>query len=183
MKILSRSTLRQFWERGGCEDSKQPLLAWFKEVEKANWRNPAASSSSNGLGPTRACSKGKAMKMPKLRVIRTRAEHKRALATIEALWDSKPGTKEHDTLEVLAVLVEDYERRAFPLPDADPVEAIRFRLDQLGQEPKDLVPLLGSRSRVSEILNRKRSLTLPMIRALHEALRIPFEALIPASDH
>lgn len=120
------------------------------------------------------------MSTPKIKVIRSKAEHRRALAEIEALWDSKPGSDAHDALEVLGILVDDYEKRTLPFPEGDPVEAIRFRLDQLGREPKDLVPLLGSRSRVSEILNRKRSLTLPMIRALHDALQIPFEALVPA---
>jgi len=115
----------------------------------------------------------------RIKVIHSRAEYKRALAALESLWDSKPGSEAHDTLEVLAVLVDAYEKRTFPFPEADPVEAIRFRLEQLGQKPQDLVPLLGSRSRVSEILNRKRSLTLRMIRALHDALQIPFEALIP----
>jgi len=122
------------------------------------------------------------MKKPRLKVINTAREYRRALATIEELWDAKVGTEAHDALEVLALLVEDYEKRTFPLEEPDPVEAIRFRLEQAGKEPKDLVPILGSRSRVSEILNRKRSLSLSMIRKLHDALRIPFEALIPADS-
>lgn len=115
----------------------------------------------------------------RLKVINSEKEHRKALQTIEALWDSKPGSEAHDTLEVLALLVEDYERRAFPLPDPDPVEAIRFRMEQLGLEQKDLVPILGSRSRVSEVLNRKRTLTLDMIRKLFDELHIPLEALVP----
>jgi len=101
---------------------------------------------------------------------------------IEEHWDARPGTEGHDVLEVLALLVEDYEERTFPMEEPDPVEAIRFRLEQIGKEPKDLVPILGSRSRVSEVLNRKRSLSLSMIRKLHDALQIPFEALIPAGS-
>lgn len=119
------------------------------------------------------------MTKPKLKVIHSEKDYRQALATIEAFWDSEEGSQEHDWLELLALLVEDYEKRTFPMEDPDPVEAIRFRLEQTGKRPADLVPILGSRSRVSEILNRKRGLTLPMIRRLHDALQIPFEALIP----
>lgn len=123
------------------------------------------------------------MKRPKLKVINNAREHRQALTTIEKLWAAKPGTEEHDALEVLALLVEDYEERTFRIEEPDPVEAIRFRLEQLGKEPKDLVPILGSRSRVSEVMSRKRRLSLPMIRKLHDALQIPFEALIPADSN
>ncbi|HVE85329.1 MAG TPA: transcriptional regulator [Myxococcales bacterium] len=123
------------------------------------------------------------MKKPRLKVINADLEYRRALASIEELWDAKPGTEEHDALEVLALLVEDYERRTFPMEEPDPVEAIRFRLEQAGKEPRDLVPILGSRSRVSEVMNHKRSLSLQMIRRLHDALQIPFEALIPADSN
>ena len=119
------------------------------------------------------------MKKMKLRVISSAKEHRAALKTIESLWSAKPGTDEHDALEVLALLVEDYERRTFPIEEPDPVAAIIFRLEQLGKETKDLVDILGSRSRVSEVMNRKRSLSLRMIRKLHKQLKIPFEALIP----
>ncbi|HEY0882414.1 MAG TPA: transcriptional regulator, partial [Archangium sp.] len=90
-------------------------------------------------------------------------------------------TPEHDALEVLALLVDDYERRTFPMEDPDPVEAIRFRLEQAGMGPRDLVPILGSRSRVSEVLNHKRGLTVAMVRRLYDQLQIPMEALIPRS--
>jgi HTH-type transcriptional regulator/antitoxin HigA len=119
------------------------------------------------------------MKKPKIKVISTEKEHKEALAEIERLWEAKSGTPDHDALEVLALLVEDYERRTFPMEEPDPVAAIRFRLEQAGKEQKDLVPILGSRSRVSEVMNRKRSLTLRMIRRLFDELHIPMEALIP----
>jgi HTH-type transcriptional regulator/antitoxin HigA len=117
--------------------------------------------------------------MPKLRIINSQKDYQQALASIESLWDARRGSEAYEALSVLALLVEDYERRTFPLDEPDPVEAIRFRLDQLGKEPKDLVPILGSRSRVSEVMNGKRSLSLPMIRRLHESLQIPLEALIP----
>lgn len=122
------------------------------------------------------------MKKLRLKIINTEREYRQALATIEALWDAEPGTQEHDALEVLGLLVDHYEKRTFPMEEPDPIEAIRFRLEQTGKEPKDLVPILGSRSRVSEVLSRKRGLSLQMIRRIHDALQIPFEALIPADS-
>ncbi len=119
------------------------------------------------------------MKKPRLKVITSAREHRQALRSIEQLWDAKPGSEDHDALEVLALLVEDYERRTIPMEEADPIAAIRFRLEQSGLQQKDLVPILGSRSRVSEIMNRKRGLTLEMIRKLFDELHIPMETLIP----
>ncbi|MBX7116093.1 MAG: transcriptional regulator [Myxococcaceae bacterium] len=115
----------------------------------------------------------------KLKVINSDREYRRALKAIERLFEAKRGSREHDVLEVLVLLVDDYERRTFPMEAPDPVAAIRFRLEQRGMEPKDLVPLLGSRSRVSEILNHKRGLTIEMVRRLFDELHIPMEALIP----
>lgn len=119
------------------------------------------------------------MKKAKLKVINSEKEHRLALKAIEDLWDAKPGSEAHDSLEVLSLLVEDYEKRTFPMEEPDPVAAIRFRLEQAGMEQKDLVSILGSRSRVSEIMNHKRSLTVEMIRKLFDELHIPMEALIP----
>ena len=113
-----------------------------------------------------------------IRPIRSRKDHKQALVEIERLWNAKPGTPQYDRLDVLATLVDAYERKHFPMPAPDPVEAILFRMDQQGLTRKDLEPILGSRARVSEVLNHKRPLTLPMIRALHESLGIPAEFLI-----
>ncbi len=115
----------------------------------------------------------------KLKVINNKKEYRKALETIEHLFDAKPGSEEHDALEVLALLVDDYERRTFPMDEPDPVAAIKFRLEQAGLKAKDLVPILGSRSRVSEVLNHKRNLTVEMIRRLFDELHIPLEALIP----
>ncbi|MBL8953593.1 MAG: transcriptional regulator [Myxococcaceae bacterium] len=115
----------------------------------------------------------------KLKVINSEKAYRKAVKTIEMLFDAKPGSADHDALEVLALLVDDYERRTFPMEEPDPVAAIKFRLEQAGLEPKDLVPILGSRSRVSEILNHKRSLTVAMVRRLFDELHIPMEALIP----
>ena len=110
--------------------------------------------------------------------IKTEADHARALARISELMSAKPGTAEGDELDILATLVEAYEQRHFPIEPADPVAAILFRMEQLGLERKDLEPFLGSRHRVSEILNRRRGLSVEMIRRLHDGLQIPLEALI-----
>jgi len=91
---------------------------------------------------------------------------------------AKPGTDEGDELDVLATLVDVYETQQFPIQSPDPIEAIRFRMEQMGLERKDLEPFIGSRARVSEVLNKRRGLSLKMIRALHEELDIPLEALI-----
>lgn len=123
------------------------------------------------------------MKKAKLKVINGAKDYRRAMADIERLWDAEAGTEDQDTLEVLALLVEDYEKRTFPIEEPDPVAAIRFRLEQAGMEQKELVPILGSRSRVSEVMNHKRGLTLEMIRRLSDELHIPMEALIPRRAH
>lgn len=113
-----------------------------------------------------------------MKPIRTEADHLAALTEIERLWDAPEGSLEADRLEVLATLVDAYEEKHHPIDPLDPVEAILFRMDQLGLSRRDLEPYIGARSRVSEILSRRRSLTLQMIRRLHEALGIPAEVLI-----
>lgn len=113
-----------------------------------------------------------------IRPIRTQADHKAALARIEALWDARPRTEEHDELEVLSVLVAAYEEQRWPILPPEPVEAIRFHMEQNGLRSRDLAAVLGSESRASEILNRRRPLTVQMIRAIHDAWSIPLESLI-----
>lgn len=115
-----------------------------------------------------------------IRVIRSRADYDDMRNELHRLLDSDPakGTPERDRLEVLLVLLADYEAREVPPPNVDPVDAILFRLDQLGLKPRDLEPYLGGRSRVSEVLARKRPLSIGMIRALHDGLGIPAESLI-----
>lgn len=122
------------------------------------------------------------MHKARLKVITSNKEYRAAVQAIEELWDAKPGSRAHDELEVLALLTDDYERRSFPMAEPDPVAAIRFRMEQAGMEPKDLIPLLGSKSRVSEVLNGKRGLTTEMVRRLFDVLHIPMEALIPRTD-
>jgi HTH-type transcriptional regulator / antitoxin HigA len=116
--------------------------------------------------------------MMDIRPIKTRRDYQRALARVAELMDAKPGTPEGDELDVLATLVEAYEDKHFPIDTPDPVEAILFRMEQMGLTRKDLEPYLGSRHRVSEVLNRKRDLSLGMIRRLHKGLKIPLDNLI-----
>jgi len=113
-----------------------------------------------------------------IRPIRNDEDHAAAVREIAALWGAAPGTAEGERLDVLATLVDAYEDRRWPLPDADPIEAIRQSMEMEGRTQADLAELLGSAPRASEILRRKRALTLPMIWALHTAWRIPAEALV-----
>jgi HTH-type transcriptional regulator/antitoxin HigA len=113
-----------------------------------------------------------------IRPIRTEADHAAALRRIDRLMDAEPGTPEADELDVLATLVEAYEDRHFPIGDPDPLAAIQFRMEQLGLSRKDLEPMLGSRGRVSEVLNGRRALSLQMIRRLNRDLGIPLESLV-----
>ncbi len=114
----------------------------------------------------------------KLKPIRNDRELDRALERIDELWGAKPGTPRGDELDVLMMLVEKYEDEHFPIPPSDPIEAISLLMEQNGLSRKDLEPYIGASGRVSEVLNRKRSLTLPMIKRLHRGLKIPYESLI-----
>ena len=110
--------------------------------------------------------------------IHTENDYKSALKRIESLMDAKAGTKEFDELDILSTLVESYEAKHYSIDAPDPIEAIKFRMEQEGLMQKDLVSIFGNKSRVSEVLNKKRKLTLDMIRNLHENLNIPFENLL-----
>jgi HTH-type transcriptional regulator/antitoxin HigA len=112
--------------------------------------------------------------------IRTAAEHRAALKEIERLMDSPSGTPAADLLEVLSILVADYEERKIPIDPPHPLEALKFRLDQMGLTRADLERVLGSRSRVSEVLNRVRPLSIEMIRRLRRTLGISADVLVPA---
>jgi HTH-type transcriptional regulator/antitoxin HigA len=116
-----------------------------------------------------------------LKPIRTKADYKKAIAEVERLWGTKSGTPEGDRLDVLATLIDAYEAEHYPMDPPDPIEAIRFRMEQQGLSRKDLEPLIGTRTRVAEVLNRKRSLSIAMIRRLHDRLGISAEVLIRPS--
>lgn len=113
-----------------------------------------------------------------IRPIKTMKDYDDALARIEALMDAKPDSEEGEQLDVLVTLVDAFESKHFPIANPDPVEAILFRMEQMGLDRKDLEALLGSRGRVSDVLNRKRGLSINQIRKLHEKLRIPYENLM-----
>lgn len=116
--------------------------------------------------------------MFEIRPIHTEADYEEALEEIEALFEAEPNTPEGDRLEVLVTLVEKYEDQHYSIPDPSPIEAILYHMESRGLSRKDLEPYIGSRARVSEILNRKRPLTLNMIRALSDGLGISAEILV-----
>lgn len=113
-----------------------------------------------------------------LKIIKTGKEYQKALKRLESIFDAKKGSKEGDELELLSLLIDNYEKENFPIDLPDPIEAIKFRMEQLGYKQSDLAAAMGLKSRVNEILNRKRKLTLDMIRKLHEVLGIPTEVLV-----
>ncbi len=113
-----------------------------------------------------------------LKPIRTEADYEAALAEVERLWGAKSGTPKGDRLDVLATLIDVYEAKHYPMDPPDPIEAIRFRMEQQGLTRKDLEPIIGTRNRIAEVLNRKRGLSIEMIRQLHDKLGISAEVLI-----
>jgi HTH-type transcriptional regulator/antitoxin HigA len=110
--------------------------------------------------------------------LKNRRDYRQALKEIETLMQAKRNTPEGDRLDVLVTLVEAWERKHYPLDLPDPVEAIKYHMEQNGLAPRDLIPFIGSRNRVHEVLNRKRPLSLKMIQRLHAGLRIPAESLL-----
>ncbi len=114
----------------------------------------------------------------KLKPVKNDRELNRALKRIDELWGAKPNTPKGDELDILMLIVEKYEDEHYAIPASDPVEAIKFLMDQNSMSRKDLEPYIGTSGRVSEVLSRKRSLTLAMIKKLHEGLKIPYECLI-----
>ncbi len=113
-----------------------------------------------------------------IKPIRDEKDYELALSRVGLLMDAKPNSREFDELEVLATLIDNYEVKHYAIDAPDPIEAIKFRMEQEGLIQNDLVALFGNKSRVSEVLNRKRKLTLDMIRNLHNQLNIPFENLL-----
>ena len=116
--------------------------------------------------------------MSDLKPIRTEADYEAALAEVERLWGAPVASPEGDRLDVLATLIDAYESEHFPMDPPDPIEAIKFRMEQQGLSRKDLEGLIGTRTRVAEVLNRRRSLSIRMIRRLHEQLGISADVLI-----
>ncbi|HXQ68392.1 MAG TPA: helix-turn-helix domain-containing protein [Alphaproteobacteria bacterium] len=113
-----------------------------------------------------------------IRPIRTKADYRSALKEVKRLWDCEPGTAAGDRVDVLVTLIEAYEAAHYPIAPPDPIAAIAFMMEQKGLSRRDLEPAIGSRGRVSEVLNRKRPLTLPMVRALSALLQIPTDILV-----
>lgn len=114
----------------------------------------------------------------KISPIHNEKDYQNALERLEKIFDSKKGTEQGDELEILSILIDNYENENFPIGMPDPIEAIKFRMEQMGMKQKDLAEVVGFKSRVSEILNKKRKLTLDMIRKLNVNLHIPTEVLI-----
>lgn len=116
-----------------------------------------------------------------LRPIRSKRDHDAALKELERLWGAKSGTRDGDRLDVLATLIDAYEAEHYPMDPPDAIEAIKFRMEQKGLTRRDLEEIIGTRTRIAEILNRKRGLSIGMIRRLHERLGISAEVLIRPS--
>ena len=113
-----------------------------------------------------------------IRPIKSENDYEKSLAEVETLWGSEEGTEAGDKLDILLVLVEDYEDKHYAIDPPDPIEAIKFKMEQMNLTRKDLEKMIGSRGRVSEVLNHRRGLSLNMIRNLHSNLHIPLESLI-----
>ena len=115
-----------------------------------------------------------------IKPIKTEKDYQESFKRLDIIFDAKKGTSEGDELEILSILIEKYENEKFPIGFPDPIEAIKFRMEQMGYNQNDLAKVVGLKSRASEILNKKRKLTLEMIRQLHYNLKIPAEVLIQA---
>ena len=113
-----------------------------------------------------------------IKPIKTKKDYQTALTRLEVIFDAKPGSSDGDELEILGILIDKYEQQHFPINFPDPIEAIKFRMEQLGYTQNDLAKVVGLKSRASEILNKKRKLTLEMIRQLNQTLNIPTDVLI-----
>jgi HTH-type transcriptional regulator / antitoxin HigA len=113
-----------------------------------------------------------------LKPIKSEMDYQKALQRLEVIFDSAQGSSEGDELEILGILVDQYENENFPIALPDPVEAIKFRMEQMGYTQSDLAEIIGLKSRASEILSKKRKLSLEMIRRLHDKLKIPTDVLI-----
>jgi len=116
-----------------------------------------------------------------IKPIRNDKDLRQAFQRLDEIFQAKPKTPEYDEMEILTTLIEVYESKHYPIGPANPIEAIKFRMEQQGLSPRDLEPYIGKSGRVSEVLNGKRSLSLRMIKKLHDGLNIPYESLLSAS--
>lgn len=116
-----------------------------------------------------------------IKPIRNDDDMRAAFKRLELVYQAQEGTPEADEMEILVTLIEAYEHKHFPIGDVDPIEAIKFRMEQQGLTQKDLEPFIGSSGRVSEVLNRKRRLSLQMVKRLHDGLHIPYESLLASA--
>lgn len=114
----------------------------------------------------------------KWKVIKTEPDYKKAISRIEELFDSEPGSHLFDELELLAVLVKDYEDNFYPMPSPDPVKVIKLKMTELGMKNKDLIPIIGSEGHVSSVLSGRRKITLDMARSISKLLQIPFNIFV-----
>ena len=121
----------------------------------------------------------------KPKVLKNEREHKQALKRVEVLWDAPKGSPQAEELELWTSLIEAYEQKHHPIPEPDPIEAVKFRMEQMGLKPAGLAKYLGRRGRVSEVLNRKRPLSVTMMRTLYRKLHVPAESLLakPSSKY
>lgn len=113
-----------------------------------------------------------------IKILKTEEEYLKALKRLEEIFQAKPGTPEGDEMELLCLVVRKYEEEKYPIEDVDPIEAIEFMMEQKGLIAKDLVGIIGDKTNVSKVLNRKRKLTIEMIRKLNEQLKLPFDILL-----
>ncbi len=113
-----------------------------------------------------------------IKPIKSEKDYLQAMQRLEVIFDAKPNTPEGDELEILSILIDEYEQSRFPIDLPDPIEAVKFRMEQMGYTQKDLANVIGLKSRASEILNKKRKLSLSMIRNLHNEMNIPTDVLI-----
>jgi HTH-type transcriptional regulator/antitoxin HigA len=120
----------------------------------------------------------KQYKKMEIKVIKTESDYNEALKRLEVVFDAQVDSKEGDEAELLSILIEKYEDIYYPIEAPDPIEAIKFRMEQMDMDNNDLAKIIGYKSRVSEVFNKKRKLSLNMIRNLHEKMNIPYESLI-----
>jgi HTH-type transcriptional regulator/antitoxin HigA len=116
-----------------------------------------------------------------IKLIKTEKDYQKALKRLDEIFDAPAKSPEYAEAEILELLIENYENEHYPIEAPDPIEAIKFRMEQMGWDNNDLAEVIGYKSRISELFNRKRKLTLKMIKNLHEKLNIPYECLIPGS--